>query len=295
MIDIRYHIASIVAVFVALGLGILIGSTIVGDNLLVDQQKKMIERLDEQFSVVKERETEMAAESEYKEQIIANYENYSQAVLPLTVDGRLEEYKVAIVITGDTELPAGMVNALSIAGAQVVSKTVLLSNMQLYDETAKKVAEFYGLEENAGRGEMRQVIAQSVARVILNQGDSAVIEFLQQNGLVKFSGANDIPVDGVILVGGTNSFENFFASDFDQNLILGLSGAELRVFGVEGVNVNYSYMGIYQENNISTIDNIDRSPGQVSLVLAMEGESGDYGVKPTAKKFMPTIPVKYDK
>ncbi len=295
MIDIRYHIASIVAVFVALGLGILIGSTIVGDNLLVDQQKKMIERLDEQFSVVKERETEMAADSEYKEQIIANYENYSQAVLPLTVDGRLEEYKVAIVITGDTELPAGMVNALSIAGAQVVSKTVLLSNMQLYDETAKKVAEFYGLEENAGRGEMRKVIAESVARVILNQGDPAVIEFLQQNGLVKFSGANDVPVDGVILVGGTNSFENFFASDFDQNLIQGLSGAELRIFGVEGVNVNYSYMGIYQENNISTIDNIDRSPGQVSLVLAMEGESGDYGVKPTAKKFMPTIPVKYDK
>lgn len=294
MIDIRYHIASIVAVFVALGLGILIGSTIVGDNLLVDQQKKMIERLDEQFSLVKERETKLAAESEYKEQIIANYENYSQAVLPLTVNGRLTDYKVAIVITGDSELPAGMVNALSIAGAQVVSKTVLLSNMRLYDDTAKKVVEFYGLEENAGRGEMRQTIADSVAKVIMNQGNPAVVDFLQQNALIKFSGANDVPVDGVILLGGANSFENYFASDFDSNLIAALSEAQLKIFGVEGVNVNYSYMGIYQGNNISTIDNIDRSPGQVSLVLAMEGESGDYGVKPTAKKFMPTLPVKYD-
>ena len=45
MIDIRYHIASIVAVFLALGLGVLIGSTIVGDDLLVDQQKKLLDRL----------------------------------------------------------------------------------------------------------------------------------------------------------------------------------------------------------------------------------------------------------
>ena len=39
MIDLKYHIASIVAVFLALGLGVIIGSTIVGDDLLVDHNK----------------------------------------------------------------------------------------------------------------------------------------------------------------------------------------------------------------------------------------------------------------
>ena len=55
MIDLKYHIASIVAVFLALGLGVIIGSTIVGDDLLVDQQQKLIERLEEQFYTLKDR------------------------------------------------------------------------------------------------------------------------------------------------------------------------------------------------------------------------------------------------
>ncbi len=47
----------------------------------------------------------------------------------------------------------------------------------------------------------------------------------------------------------------------------------------------------YQKDKISTIDNVDLSPGQISLVYAMEGEPGDYGIKVTAKKFMPSLPV----
>jgi len=96
MIDIRYHIASLIGIFLALALGILIGNTIVGDNLLVDEQKKMIDRLEDQFYVLRERETKLVEESQYKDQVIANYENYSQALLPPLVNDRLTGYKVAI-------------------------------------------------------------------------------------------------------------------------------------------------------------------------------------------------------
>ncbi|NLB18723.1 MAG: copper transporter, partial [Syntrophomonadaceae bacterium] len=57
MIDIRYHIATLIAVFVALGVGILIGSTLVSGDVLVEQQKKMITQLETQFNVLRERET----------------------------------------------------------------------------------------------------------------------------------------------------------------------------------------------------------------------------------------------
>ncbi len=292
MIDIKYHIASIVAVFLALGLGVLIGSTIVGDDLLVDQQQKMIERLEEQFYGLKDSEAELLADNDYKEQLISNYENYSQALLPAVVSGRLEEYKVAVIVTGDSEIPAGMINAISMAGSQVVSKTVLLSNMKLADEdTNSQIKEYYGLSDSDSKSAIRQRIADSVAQVIMNQGDEGIIAFLQENNLVKFSGANDIPINGIIIVGGANNFSNCFVDDFDSELIENFINADLKVFGVEGVQVDYSYIGIYQEHNISTIDNIDKSPGQVSLILAMEGEAGNYGIKATAQKFMPTIPV----
>lgn len=294
MIDLKYHIASIVAVFLALGLGVLIGSTIVGDDLLVDQQQKMIERLEEQFYGLKDREAELIAENDYKEQLISNYENYSQALLPAVVSDRLEDYRVAVIVTGDSEIPAGMINALSMAGAQVVSKTVLLSNMKLEDEeTEQRLREYYGLSENDSKAGIRQQIADSVAGIVMNRGEEGLVSFLQQNNLVKFSGANDLSVNGIVIVGGANNFSNCFVDDFDSRLIENFIRQEMKVYGVEGVQANYSYIGIFQQYNISTVDNVDKSPGQVSLILAMEGEAGNYGVKATAQKFMPTIPVDY--
>jgi hypothetical protein len=43
MIDMRYHIASLAAVFLALGLGILIGSAALSEHVLVNQQKHLID------------------------------------------------------------------------------------------------------------------------------------------------------------------------------------------------------------------------------------------------------------
>lgn len=40
MMDIRYHIATLIAIFLALGVGILVGSTVVGSDVLNDQQKR---------------------------------------------------------------------------------------------------------------------------------------------------------------------------------------------------------------------------------------------------------------
>ena len=66
--------------------------------------------------------------------------------MPAVVNGRLKDYKVAVIVTGDSEIPAGMINAISMAGAQVVSKTVLLSNMKLEDEESLSgIRSYYGL------------------------------------------------------------------------------------------------------------------------------------------------------
>jgi hypothetical protein len=294
MIDLKYHIASIVAVFLALGLGVIIGSTIVGDDLLVDQQQKLIERLEEQFYTLKDRENELLEDNNYKEQLLYNYENYSQALLPAVVNGRLKDYKVAVIVTGDSEIPAGMINAISMAGAQVVSKTVLLSNMKLEDEESLSgIRSYYGLGEDESKATIRQHIADTVARIVMNKPEAGAVAFLQQYNLVKFNGGNDIPIDGVIIVGGANNFSNCFVDDFDSGLIESFIRSNVKVFGVVAVQVNYSYIGIFQQYNITTVDNIDKSPGQVSLILAMEGEAGNYGIKATAQKFMPTIPVDY--
>lgn len=131
MIDLRYHIATIIALFLALAVGILIGSTIVGDDLLVEQQKKSIDRLEEQFLSLREQEKILTEANIFQTNMLANYENYNQALLPVLVKDRLKEMNVAVVVSGGSDIPAGMLNSLSIAGATIVSKTVVLEEATL--------------------------------------------------------------------------------------------------------------------------------------------------------------------
>ncbi len=292
MINLKYHIVSLIGVFLALGLGILIGSTIVSDDIMVGQQQKMIADLETKFSALRQREDILVAQNSNQEKIIADYENYSQAILPFVVKGQLNNTRTAIIVTGGQDIPAGLPNTISLAGGQVVSQTVVLNNINLKDDSLrKKITNFYNLEDNASADELRQKVAASLALLLCNKADQTTMNFLQNAGLVSFRGQYFTPVDQVVLVGGASSKDLAVADSLDGKMIETLLGEGKNVTGVEGSKVQYSYMGSYQNYNITTIDNIDLSPGQISLILSMTGEPGDYGIKATASKFMPSLPV----
>jgi len=71
-----------------------------------------------------------------------------------------------------------------------------------------------------------------------------------------------------------------------------------QVIGIEKENTNFSYMEAYKKFRISTVDNVNSNIGKVSLVLAMEGRPGHYGVKATAEEITPKSnlpPIEYSK
>ncbi len=294
MIDLRYHIVSIVAVFLALGIGILVGSSIVSDDLMVTQQQKIIDSLEEQFSTLRERESNLLAENASKLRIINNYENFSQAMLTPIVKDRLKGSNLAVVVSGDQEIPAGFINTLTIAGANVNSQTVMLSNINMKDASLRaKLIKFYALESGVASDILRQKVAASVGLLLTNKLSPEAKKFLEDNILIKSSGIYTNPVDTVIVIGGTDKLSTSFPESFDTSLIKTLTSEGKVAIGVESSRVKFSYMETYQKYNMTTIDNIDLSLGQISLVLAMSGEPGDYGTKSTATKFMPSLPVEY--
>lgn len=294
MIDLRYHIATIIAIFLALGVGILIGSTVVGGDVLVDQQKKMIDQLEGQFDILREHESELLAENKFVNSMLEQYEDFSRAVLPPLIKNRLVDHRIAIVVTGGADIPSGLLNSLSLAGAKVTSTTVILPGMVMTDQRLKnKVCEFYDMEKEAAEEEVRGTIARTIGEVLLHQDDEAARKFLQENNLVKFNGEYAVELNAVLLLGGTNNVGNYFPETVDVPLIYYLTENEKEVYGVETSQVQHSYMQIYQRHKISTVDDIEIAPGQVALIRAIEGEAGDYGVKSTAKKFIPSLPAEY--
>ena len=74
MINLRYHIVSVVAVFLALGIGLALGSTFV-DSILVNELEDQVNQLDVAQEEAVELKNQAIAERDREAQIIQEIED----------------------------------------------------------------------------------------------------------------------------------------------------------------------------------------------------------------------------
>jgi hypothetical protein len=89
MINFRFHLVSLVAVFLAVGLGILVGSS------FIDQ--KIVNRLDTEIDRVSRENDKRREESKQLAKQNAQEQEFVELTAPFVVDGRLDGQSVAIV------------------------------------------------------------------------------------------------------------------------------------------------------------------------------------------------------
>ncbi|MDD2400679.1 MAG: copper transporter [Clostridia bacterium] len=117
IIDFKYHITSLVAIFMALGLGIFIGSSMVGegliDNIMIERDN-IIKRLESDYNVLKQEIDDQKKLNNYNTR-------YIEESLPYIIGDKLKEKKINIIIDTpfDNENQQQFINSLEIAGAMV--------------------------------------------------------------------------------------------------------------------------------------------------------------------------------
>jgi hypothetical protein len=119
MIDFKYHITSLVAVFLALAIGILIGSTMVGGDVLVEQQKLMVDQLEEDFRLFRDQNRALREELSAIRHTTDLYQTYAREIMPTMITGRLKEMTLGIINIGGEEIPQGLLDTLRLAGSKV--------------------------------------------------------------------------------------------------------------------------------------------------------------------------------
>jgi hypothetical protein len=101
MISFRYHLVSIVAVFLALALGVLLGTTVVNQGLIDDLNRRTdaaVKRVDELNDQVRDLEGQ-----------VRTWEAFGAVAQPLLVDGQLVGRQAVIATMDD-------VNAVDVDG-----------------------------------------------------------------------------------------------------------------------------------------------------------------------------------
>lgn len=107
MISWRYHVVSIVAVVLAFGLGILAGTSVIGEGFAITLQKNYDEAIGQRDDALAQ---------------VALYERFAEAVQPTLRDGALIGEEAVVVTSEGVERPARQAaEALTASGVEVLA------------------------------------------------------------------------------------------------------------------------------------------------------------------------------
>ena len=317
MISLRYHIVSLVAVFLALALGIVVGSTVL--------QEGTVSALRATSQEVRQRSEENRTENLALKQEIARLQSFGAAVLPELLQGRLRGRSVVLVDTDkvDGGLRDTVRKALEDAGAEVEGQITFADSRLALGATADRTAVGQLLAVDAGAPDvLRDELVKRVASrlvtpsAIPQQGGQRASDVLTGLQDAKFladlklskpitAGTDPFPRQGTSFVllgpsptGATTAVvpDAFLVPLADQVSSRATGGA---VAGVEAAAVPSSNSWVIALRNnrpvsrrVSGVDSVDTVYGQLSLVQALQtslqqGPAGQYGIKDGAAALFP--------
>ena len=280
MFDMRYHIASLVAVFLALTVGLLLGSLIADKGVIANQQEKLVESIRSDIRDMGEENVALRAK-------LQQLDDFQSQVLPIAVKNRLTGKKAAVVaLTPDQGgLVAEISRVLEAAGAVAVPVRIDILKIDFSDNNL--VARLSSKFDAGGAqgGDFERRFWSRLAAELAGREPPALTNELIAMNLVQVDPAN-LPLDSaVVLAPGDKKIGNRDALVLEALVQTG----QVYVIGAETVNAKPSRIAVYKLRNVSTVDNIETIPGKIALVYLLENRepTAHYGAKSTADKLLP--------
>lgn len=289
MIDLRYHIYTLAAVFLALAVGIVIGTSFAKSSPDSETSRGIIQRYERDADKLRTAIFEASQKASDKEAVARNCQSFCRAVMPIVLKDKLAWRSIAIVHTGDyPDLVGSIKQALELAGAHVTSVTEMSRNFPYGDNAkiAQVLMDSGIMPENTGNRD-RDKLFNIIAETLQSGKYDRVLPKLEAAGVASFTGDYTKFNRLVVLVGGSESETNNTASSVDAQLIAQLERLGVRAVGCEATSAVCSYVPEWHKLGVPTVDNADSAIGQIAVVYALNGETASFGVKDTAERLIP--------
>lgn len=281
MFNLRYHVASLAAVFLALTVGLILG-TAIGDRSGLDKrQRQLLRSVQEEFESLREQNQSLAR------QLKAGQPLEGDSALRYA-KGRLEGKRV-LVVSGTAGMPAGgsdLVALLKQAGAEVQTVWIRRASLGLDEQAVRD--RLASLIVSGPPEQMLASIEASLPGQLTRQGGGPLTKALQEGGVLAIEPVDLRGADGVVLA---------YSGAVDQGLAdlvalaRGLAERGTPVVGVERTDATPSSIATFGDAGISTVDNLDRPSGRLSAILVLSGKGviGHFGSKESATAPMPPL------
>lgn len=313
MINLRYHIVSLVAVFLALALGMVVGGTVLNEGT---------GRAQRAFSeLLRKTSQQTQAENSALRAQNGHYQDFGEKVLPQLAHDKLKGRSVVLVDTDrvDDSTRAGVTDAVQAAGGTVQGRLTFSSDrlgLAAADDRTR-LGQVLGLSSSDPDVLRQQLIEQFTARLTLpsklpNNDQERPRDMITALSDAKFFADVNLPRsvrDGTeifpkagslfVIIGPTDGSTVLPPKSFLVPLADRLSARSTApVAGVESQNGISSWVQTLRGDKditqrVSSVDDVDAVYGQVALVDAFAAQlanqpPGQYGFKPGASGLLPS-------
>ncbi|MEU6131179.1 copper transporter [Saccharopolyspora sp. NPDC047091] len=313
MISMRQHVISLAAVLLALGVGIVLGSTSLSERVL--------SHVGEERDSLSNQVDELGAERTALRGELDGVNRFSAATAPLTVRGSLADRGVVLYSTWDVSEQdrAGMRRLLEESGAQVTGEVQLdraVAEPDRADQVRKLVTRLLpagvqlptatdvGTLTGGLLGPLTMADQGAGAPQIAPEERAAALTGLSEGGFATVVGEVRPAPLALVMTGGDQAgaeaggaadraaFLARFASQLDR------SGSGAVLAGARGSADGDGPVGVARADRavssvLSTVDNADTPQGRVAAVLALreqlDGRAGHYGTASSAQGAVPGV------
>lgn len=301
MMNLRYHIVSLVAVFLALALGVIAGTAAIDHGVVKIYRRANITR-----THTIER---LSAELADARRAGTVWQGFGDALIPGLARGMLQGKRVLLLLqdsaaglsaegVADAVTQAGGVNA----GRISFTKKWRLADQASRDQLALAIGVPSGQDVHAVLRNAAAQLAERLAEPAEVQAEADLLGSLERAGFVTLAGLGDgpAPVRGtavVYLSAGTP--EAVPASgDFGLTFVRKIAGA-FPTAVAEPLDATDSLVDhVLDEEalsvSVATVDHVDTAPGRLALIVALRGRvdrlpAEHYGVRRGAVGVVPSM------
>lgn len=312
MIDFRYHLVSIISVFLALAVGIVLGAGPLQANLG--------DQLSDQVAALRTEKQALNDKLTVSEKLVDASDEYAAAVQPRVVRGRLTGHRVVVLVmpSADGTMVSDLEAVVPQSGAALASTVTISPDWfdpsQAADrsQAAREASTALGLSSTAtGDSLLLEVLTEltvSTTPTGTSAQRSAALKVLVDASLLDSTVADFAPGDLAIVVSGDYAGTDSVVtarSDAIRSLVTSLAGSSRATVVAGGETLaaagqaatSNAVQAVREKSEtaqlVSTVDHARAGEGPATVVLAIEGaldeKVGHYGVSAGATAKVPRV------
>lgn len=283
-INFKYFIVSIAGIFLALGIGIIVGFNLSGDKTITDQNKVMIDEINQKVEDQKKESERTSNLYNVKKEQNENLADYILENKDFLLNKALDTKQIGLISFAEKDNSNLVTEQIENSGGNVLFN-IKIKKTTFNEEEIKKFNEVFSKDvKNTGE------VVDFITETIKLKDNKDVLNKLKEINFINFE--NDEYVydncNSIVFIANMgDEFEDAF-NNIEKQFLQNLGNDKYSIIVTDSEDKD-NKMNKFVEEKVAVVTGIDKSINKYAMVLLLKDENkvGNFGQNDFAKTVLP--------